>query len=126
MMHKQRVWQVGEGWTLDELVTKLTEYTWCGCNGFKTPGGTLWLNDCTSGDGAQEYGVIRRIRDQWLQVESITVSWCDAAKLRGYIETADAGRWDSLADEYPIPPIPDRSIQTPEEHVQRGRCGLCQ
>ena len=36
----------------------------------------LFLNDATSGDGAQEYGAIKRLPDTWLQVESITFSWC--------------------------------------------------
>ena len=57
MWHDRRGFQLDWAGDLDELVEKLTEHTWCRCQGF-----FLWplmmLNDSTGPDGAQEYAVI--------------------------------------------------------------------
>lgn len=116
MMHRNRQ-HYAVNVSIPELAEKLTEHTWCGCNGFRTPGGSLWLNDATSGDGAQEYGVFRLINGELRQVESITASWCSADKIAEYARQADAGEWDHYHySTYPRP------VQTPEEH---DRCVHC-
>lgn len=84
MMHANRTYAVAEVSTAEELAAKLTDCTWCGCNGFRF-GSTLWLNDSTGPDGAQEYAVAREESPGvYRQIESITVSWCDAAKVAEY------------------------------------------
>jgi hypothetical protein len=40
--------------------------------------GYLFLNDSFSPDGAQEYAVFKISNGQFIQIESITVSWCSA------------------------------------------------
>jgi hypothetical protein len=40
--------------------------------------GYLFLNDSFSPDGAQEYGVFKISNKQFIQIESITVSWCSS------------------------------------------------
>lgn len=81
MMHRNRRWVVNSVATMEELADMLTQRTWTLCSGFcvEGHGGYLFLNDATSEDGAGEYAVIRgTVGDStWLQVESITFSWCD-------------------------------------------------
>ena len=79
MMHESRNWQVTvfEG-TPSEFAHELSRITWTPCQGFKF-GNLLYLNDATSPDGAQEYGVIRLSDNQ--QIESLTVSWMTPAEL---------------------------------------------
>jgi hypothetical protein len=52
------------------------------------------VNDSITEDSAQEYGVLRPDGNGYRQVESITVSWCDAERLGAYIEQADRGDFD--------------------------------
>jgi hypothetical protein len=87
MMHDRRRWTVAEVATVEELAEKLTEHTWCVCNGWKVHGheDVVFLNDATGGDGAQEYAVCRREGQSWFQIESITFSWCDRGQALGYI-----------------------------------------
>ena len=77
-----------------EQAEKLEQHTWCLCSAFETAAGTLWANDATSPDGAQEFAVLRPDSAGWRQVESITVSWCDAAKIASYVRLADDGEFD--------------------------------
>lgn len=94
MMHKTRRFGVTK-WTREELAERLSENTWTLCTAVQTEGGTIWANDSTSADGAQEYALFRLIKNEWRQVESITVSWCTKEKLLGYAERADLGEFDS-------------------------------
>src|SRR5689334_7103131 len=80
MMHRNRRFCVSAVPDPVELARMLTERTWTLCSGFFIAGheDTLFLNDATCEDGAGEYGVIRgRIGSaQYVQVESVTFSWC--------------------------------------------------
>lgn len=74
MLHEKRTWTVALIDTPEELARRLTQYTWTGCSGWKLPNSKLvYLNDSTSGDGAQEYGVV--IAETGEQVESVTFGW---------------------------------------------------
>lgn len=99
MMHKRRLWTVAYVSTIRDLAEKLTEHSWCLCQGFQI-GGYAFLNDATSEDGAQEFGVVktdqllftRTSRDSHTervytvdQVESITASWMDWAEMEEFI-----------------------------------------
>ena len=118
MMHKRRTWCVGSTDTPEELARKLTESTWCLCNGFEIQG-YLFLNDATGENGAQEYAVVKRCADgTFKQVESITMSWCSFDKALGYIRKAIAGEMDGYDFVSEVRP----KIDTPEEH---GTCQLC-
>jgi len=77
MMFPNRVYRVTDVSDVDELATKLTEYDWTTCTAFRL-GDLLLVNDSTGADGAQEYAVVRNDR----QIESLTVSWMDAARLK--------------------------------------------
>ena len=97
------------------LAEKLTQHSWCGCNGFRLRG-YLFLNDSTSPDGAQEFAVVRE--SDMRQIESITFSWCNQDKAREYIERSIAGEFDDVMNS----PVDRNTIQSPEAH---GRCCHC-
>lgn len=117
-MHRRRIWGLGqpEG-DAAELARKLSEHSWCLCTGFETAAGTIWVNDATSPDGAQEYGVLRRQGDRYAQVESITISWCERDEIERFIREADEGGFDG-----------DLELGTVDlEQLERDHqpCGLC-
>ena len=97
------------------LAEKLTQHTWCGCNGFRL-GGYLFLNDSTGPDGAQEFAVVRE--SDMRQIESITFSWCSQGEAQKYIEKSISGEFDRVMNTA----IDQRTIQTQEQH---GRCCHC-
>jgi hypothetical protein len=111
MVHKNRKYTVVRIETAKELAHKLTQYTWCGCNGFLY-GDMAFLNDSFSADGAQEYAVFRNGN----QIESITFGWCTEEEALGFINQLFNGEIGE--DMGPTLPL----IQSPEEH---GRCPLC-
>jgi hypothetical protein len=76
MMHSKRRHRVKAYATAIELAHDLLNMTWTTCSGFSW-GSLVLLNDATSEDGAQEYGVLRNGR----QIESLTVSWMDDSKV---------------------------------------------
>jgi hypothetical protein len=112
MMHKTRQFTVVAAEDAVDLAHKLTQYTWCVCNGFRL-GDYLFLNDSTGGDGAQEYGIVKEGR----QIESITFGWCNEARGLELIQEILAGKYDG--DAYTNV---TNEIQTPAEH---GRCRFC-
>ena len=120
MMHQRRVWGVSPCADPDELARKLTDHSWTLCTAFETAVGTVWANDSTREGALQEYGILRRLSpggaQDWRQVETITVSWCTAEKLRGYIDQADAGAFD----QGNFGTIADRQIEL--EHAPCPRC----
>jgi hypothetical protein len=76
MLHKNRTWTLTELTRAEELAEKLTAHTWTGCTGFRL-GKLLFLSDASSGNGAQEYAVVVEYPNgKYLQIESITFSWC--------------------------------------------------
>lgn len=111
MLHDRRAFQVVEVDSAEVLAEKLTQHTWCECCGFQL-GDLLFLNDSSSGDGAQEYGVVRERR----QIESITFGWCDEAKALDYIQQLQAG---TLGEPFAIIA---NLIETPPAH---GQCRYC-
>lgn len=117
MLHKQRMWSVAAAESVEWLATRLTQYTWCGCNGFRL-GKYLFINDATCGDGAQEYAVLRPEGDAYVQIESLTFSWMNEVQALEIIRRVLGGEFDCCAYDR----ISCRRLQTPEEH---GRCHLC-
>jgi hypothetical protein len=90
-LHK-RLWGIGKVDSLEELADKLTESTWCLCNGFFLPieesRGLAFLNDATCEDGAAEYAIMLAADglDFGTQVESFTVSWMSR---KGFIDATE-------------------------------------
>lgn len=118
MLHKNRVWCVSVIGSAEELAEKLSESTWTGCTAFELAG-YLFLNDATCADGAQEYAVIKRMPDgTYLQIESITFSWCDGPKALQYVREILAGQYDAADYARPVSP----RLESAAEH---GHCHLC-
>lgn len=113
MVHRERRYCVVGVDSVEELAGRLTEHTWCGCNGFRL-GDLLFLNDSFSPDGAQEFGVVR----DGVQFESITFSWCSRTEAERYIRECLA----TTPADYPMRVPVGNQIEAPEEH---GRCGHC-
>jgi hypothetical protein len=122
MMHSRRCWCLQRVDTTEVLAKMLTETTWTLCSGFTVAGHEeyLFLNDATCEDGAAEFAVVKHVpeTDEYLQVESITFSWCDFEKGLRYVREVLAGRYDRSDFSHPVHP----RLQTPEQH---GRCHLC-
>lgn len=118
MMHKNRVFRVVDSlrgnppFTAAELARVLTEHDWCLCNGFRI-GHLVFLNDSTGPDGAQEYAVFNETTGT--QLESFTVSWMVAAKLKEAIEKLLAGTYEYVDPWGSLP-----SLAHPE-----GSCAHC-
>jgi len=111
MIHDKRKYIVVRIETAEELAYKLTQQTWCGCNGFLY-GDMAFLNDSTCADGAQEYAVFRN----GVQIESITFGWCTEERALKYIRQLYRGELGvDMGSTMPL-------IQSQEEH---GRCYLC-
>lgn len=118
MMHKSRVWCLAPIESAEELARKLVDSTWTLCTAFELQG-YLFINDATCEDGAQEYAVIKRQADgTFLQVESITFSWCTYENALEHIRRAISGEDD--ANDFAAPVNP--RLETAQEH---GRCRLC-
>lgn len=98
MLHKRRAWSLSTVGTAEELAMKLTEMTWCGCSAFKLPDAPyLFVNDSTSADGAQEYAILKPDGPEFVQVETITFSWCSREKALEYIERIISGEFDNAS-----------------------------
>src|SRR4051812_3849647 len=97
MFHQTRTWSLGSVPTSQELAQKLTNHTWCLCTAFFVQGheSYLFLSDATHEDGAGEWAVVKQMIGGFMQVESITFSWCDLPKAFDYIERALRGEFDS-------------------------------
>lgn len=122
MLHSSRVWCVAEVATPEELAANMTSTTWCCCAAFRIAGypNYVWVNDATSEDGAQEYGVCRIDPDTGSirQVESITFSWTTYESALEMIRSTLAGHDDT--NDWFGPATP--TLQTAEEH---DRCRHC-
>ena len=92
MLHRKRTHRITVVETAEDLAEKLTEHSYCGCQGFEHAG-YLYLNDSTSGDGAQEYAIFR-VDGRGGQIESITFGWCNRAKGLEYIRRITSGEFD--------------------------------
>jgi hypothetical protein len=123
MMHKARRWGINPVATARELAIMLTQRTWTLCSGFYVLGHEeyLFLNDATHEDGAGEFGIVRVLGpSQWIQVESITFSWCSVEAAEGHISAALAGGFDAHDFTHAI--FLRGQLDGPGEH---GHCGLC-
>lgn len=119
-MHDDRVWCVSAVDSAEDLARKLTETTWCGCTAFELEG-YLWLNDATSLDGAQEFAVLKKCDDddgRFVQIESITFSWCDYDAALRFIKATLDGEDDENDFRREARPV----LESPEDH---GRCHHC-
>ena len=117
MLHSKRIWSVFPAASPEWLAERLTQYTYCGCNGFRL-GNYLFVNDATCADGAQEYAALKLAGDHYVQIESLTFSWMTQGEALDIIRRVLAGEFDH--ERYGA--IDPGRIQTPEEH---GRCYLC-
>jgi len=119
MMHIDRVWCRSAVTTSEELARKLTEMTWCGCTAFAIDH-YRWLNDATSPDGAQEYAVLlhKESDGSFVQIESITFSWCSYEESLSHIQRTLRGEDDRNEWARPVQP----TLQPAAEH---GRCHHC-
>jgi len=117
MLHRKRIWSVFPAASAEWLAEQLTQYTYCGCNGFRL-GEYLFVNDATCADGAQEYAVLKPAGEHYVQIESLTFSWMTQEKALDIIRRVLAGEFDD--ERYAT--IDPRRFQTPEEH---GRCYHC-
>lgn len=98
MLHKTRTWGLSTVESAEELADRLTKMTWCGCSAFKLPNAPyLFVNDSTSADGGQEYAILKPDGPEFVQVESITFSWCSREKALEYIEQVVAGEFDNAS-----------------------------
>ena len=112
MMHKNRTWCVGQVASAQELANKLVGVTWTLCTGFSVVGHDeyLFLNDATHEDGAAEFGIVKRMSDGFLQVESVTFSWLTNDQALKYIEMALGGEFDSQGHSVKV------FLESPEDH----------
>ena len=119
MLHNNRVWGVYPAQSAEELATKLAQFTWTCCTAFELYG-YLFANDATSGDGAQEYAVLKphRVGDDLMQIESITFSWCTEVRALSLILRVLSGDFDSM--RYGV--IPRSRFQASHEHAV---CPMC-
>lgn len=100
MLHEEGHWLVSPVESPEELAIKLTERPRILCTGFSLKG-YLFLNDSTSVDGAQEYAVIKSLPDGgYVQVESITFSWCTTENALELIRELISGGFDEKADVF--------------------------
>ena len=117
MLHSTRIWSVAPAESPEWLAEQLTQYTYCGCNGFRL-GNYLFVNDATCADGAQEYAALKLAGDHYVQIESLTFSWMTQEEALDMIRRVLVGQFD----HEPYAMIGSSRIQTPEQH---GRCPLC-
>jgi len=124
MLFSNRIWCLTEVPSSKLLAEMLTLQTWCCCAGFFVRGHRdyLFLNDATSGDGAQEYGVLKRAANGRLwQFESITFSWCSTERAKVLI---DECLFDRCGEPFDFGSLSASQIETPEQHAERI-CPLC-
>jgi len=122
MMHERRRWCVAPVATAEELAEMLVTRTWCLCAAFyiRAFPQYVFLNDSTSEDEAGEFGcVLVKGLDEWVQIESVTFSWCTVEEALAAIRCALAGEWDG--NDFARPVDLRRKLDTAKDH----RCHLC-
>jgi len=95
MLHRERTWVISTIDSAEDLAGKLTQCTWTCCTAFLLDG-YIYANDATSGDGAQEYAVLKTSQcgEGLAQIESITFSWCSESEALALIHKVSAGDFD--------------------------------
>ena len=117
MMHTRRLWGFVWAESIEDLCDILTSKVMTCCAAFKLEHGGrrfLFLNDAKSEDGAQEYAILRLDRNAWLQIESVTFSWCTKEKAVRIVTEILEGA-DVTEGRY----LPNF------ERADRHRCALC-
>ena len=106
MMHCNRRWALAEIESPETLAKLLVERTWTLCSGFTVKGhpAYLFLNDATSEDGALVIAIVKHQPDTYVQIESVTFSWCSEASALQYIQDALAGQYDGNDFARPVSP----------------------
>lgn len=117
MLHRTRIWTIAIETSAEALAERLTQHTWCCCNGFRLED-YLFVNDATCADGAQEYAALKLRGDRYVQIESLTFSWMTQEQAFDIIRQVLAGRFDH--EQYDV--VEMRRMQTLAEH---GRCHHC-
>lgn len=119
MLHKERTWVISQIDSAEVLASKLTQCTWTCCKAFLFDG-YIYANDATSGDGAQEYAVLKPSEsgDELTQIESVTFSWCSELEALALINQISAGDFDSVCMCH----VSRSRFETAAEHRV---CNLC-
>lgn len=102
MMHSKRPHQIATASTPQEIHDKLKRFSWTLCTGFRWKS-LLLLNDSTSEDAIQEYGLIKLApgrEDQGIQIDSLTVSWMKQEEFVAFLEKAEAEEYGTSAFSY--------------------------
>lgn len=121
MMHPGRRFSLSPVASAEELAQMLTDRTWTLCSGFCVTGkeAYLFLNDSTHEDGAGEFAIVKRLPEGgYLQIESVTFSWCTADQALLYVRRALAGEDDANDFALSVQVV----VETPAQH---RRCSLC-
>lgn len=120
MLHKDRTWFTARADSPESLAPMLVDQVWTGCQAWNLER-YLLLNDATSPDGAQEYGIFiakESMPDRLFQIESITFSWCSTAKAKSSLVRMLTGEFDHNV----LDSVPTFLVQTEAAH---GHCPLC-
>lgn len=116
MIHQRRTWAAEPVTNLPALANRLVHGRFPLCQGFGV-GPYLLLNDSTTAEGPQEYGVVR---PDGLQIWTLTVTWMRAQRLEQVLRYIARGGYDR---ETPMDLIDlAQRVQTFAQH--RG-CELC-
>lgn len=113
---------------VDEMLSDLVHTkTWTLCTGWRV-GDTLYLNDSTSENGAQEYAVLRVQPGVGClvveQFESVTFSWMTFEEIKDFIEQT----WDSDIESGDYAELRKRfgeAIFVQDHHDTLPYCPLC-
>jgi hypothetical protein len=123
MLHQKRRWLLSTVASAEELARMLTQTTYTLCSGFYVAGHGeyLFLNDATHEDCAGEYACVKSLGpSEWIQLESITFSWCSTERALDLVRAALAGEFD--ANDFARKIDLAGKLDAPAQH---GRCHLC-
>jgi hypothetical protein len=118
MLHRKRIWSVFPAESAEWLAEQLTQYNFCGCNGFQL-GKYVFVNDATCPDGGQEYAVLMPAGDNYVQIESLTFSWMTGEEALAIIRRVLTGEFDAMQFGSTID---NCRLQSPSAH---GLCPHC-
>jgi hypothetical protein len=117
MLRGNRIWTIAPVESAEALAERLTQHTWCCCNGFR-----LWkylfVNDATCADGAQEYAALKSCGERFVQIDSLTFSWMSRDQALDIIRQVLDGQFDH--ERYGV--VEPHRLQTSADH---GRCHHC-
>lgn len=122
MLHADRIWVVNDVETAEKLAHDLTSMTWCCCQAFRLVQHSqyAWVNDSTSPDGIQEYGLVKvgLARGTFRQLDTVTFGWLDEDKALDVVNAAVNGECDDSDWARNVRPV----LQTPQEHETCCHC----